>query len=112
MSNTPIEMQVEEQDAYQYRVRYDAWQYHAPRDDGRDKIFLANIPLAWLDIIPFMVARKLLNEGGYDVDRELIVKLQGSDHDLIHAPLGLVAAPPQLSDKPVTAHDAMDWWRL
>jgi hypothetical protein len=98
----PIEMNVEEQNEYQYRVRYDAWQYHEPRDDGSDKIFLANIPLSWLDIVAYMVARKLLDEGGYDVDRQLIVKLQGSDRELMRAPLGVVAATPLLNtDKPV-----------
>jgi hypothetical protein len=100
---TPIEMQVEAQNEYQYRVRYDAWQYLAPRDDGRDnKIFLANIPLSWIDIISYMIARKLLDEGGYELDRELIVRLQGSDRELAHAPLGIVAATPLLNTKPVT----------
>ena len=65
----PIEMNVEPQNEYQYRVRYDAWHYREPRDDGKDKIFLANIPQSWLDILGFMVARKLVDEGGYDVDR-------------------------------------------
>jgi hypothetical protein len=99
----PIEMQVEEQNEHQYRVRYDAWHYREPRDDGLDKIFLANIPLSWLDIVGFMIARKLVDEGGYALDRELIIKLQGSDRDLMHAPLGVVAATPlPKTDKPVT----------
>jgi hypothetical protein len=63
LMSTSIEMNVEEQNEYQYRVRYDAWQYREPRDDGSDKIFLANIPLSWLDIVAYMVARKLLDEG-------------------------------------------------
>ena len=105
---TPIEMQVEVQNEHQYRVRYDAWHYREPRDDGSDKIFLANIPLSWIDIVSFMIARKLVDEGGYELDRELIVKLQGSDHDLVHAPLGVVAATPWLNfDKPVT-HSTFD----
>jgi hypothetical protein len=100
---TPIEMLIEEQDAYQYRVRWEAWQYHAPRDDGSDKIFLANIPLSWLDLVAYMVARKLLDEGGYDVERQLIVRLQGADRELMRAPLGVVAATPLLNiDRPVT----------
>jgi hypothetical protein len=99
---TPIEMLVEEQNEHQYRVRYDAWHYREPRDDGSDKIFLANIPLSWLDLVAYMVARKLLDEGGYDVDRQLIVKLQGADRELMRAPLGVVAATPLLNtDKPV-----------
>jgi hypothetical protein len=99
---TPIEMLVEEQNEHQYRVRYDAWHYREPRDDGSDKIFLGNIPLAWVDIVSFMIARKLIDEGGYDLDRELIVRLQGSDRELAHAPLGIVAATPLLNTKPVT----------
>jgi hypothetical protein len=99
---TPIEMQVEEQNEYQYRVRYDAWQYREPRDDGSDKIFLANIPLSWLDLIAYMVARKLLHEGRYDVERQLIVRLQGSDRELMRAPLGVVAATSLLNTDPVT----------
>jgi hypothetical protein len=38
--------------------------YREPRDDGSDKIFLGNIPLAWVDIVSFMIARKLIDEGG------------------------------------------------
>jgi hypothetical protein len=97
----PIEMQVEPQDEYRYRVRYDAWNYLAPRDDGKDKHFLSNIPLSWIDIIGFMVARKLIDEGGYELDRELVVKLQGSDRELMHAPLGIAANTPMLNTKPV-----------
>ena len=74
----PIEMQVEPQNEYQYRVRYEAWHYRKSRDDGSD-------------------------EGGYDLDRELIVRLQGSDRELAHAPLGIVAATPLLNPKPVTS---------
>ncbi|MFZ2082197.1 MAG: hypothetical protein WAV38_37200 [Xanthobacteraceae bacterium] len=100
---TPIEMNVEPQNEYQYRVRYDGWHYREPRDDGSDKIFLANIPQSWLDTVGFMVARKLIDEGGYDVGRELIIKLQGADRDLAHAPLAVLAATPWPNfDKPVT----------
>ena len=98
----PIEMMIEPQNEHQYRVRYDAWQYLAPRDDGSDKIFLGNIPLAWVDIVAFMIARKLVDEGGYDLDSELIVKLQGSDRELMRAPLGIAAATPLLNTKQVT----------
>ena len=96
---TPIEMQVEEQNEHHYRVRYDAWHYREPRDDGSDKIFLAISRSSWLDIVAFMLARKLVDEGGYDLDRELIVKLQGSDRELAHAPLGIAAATPLLNTK-------------
>ena len=95
-------MLIEPQNGHQYRVRYKAWQYREPRDDDSDKIFLGNIPLPWLDIVSFMIARKLVDEGGYDLDSELVVKLQGSDRELMHAPLGIVAATPLLSAKPVT----------
>jgi hypothetical protein len=98
----PIEMLIEPQNEYQYHVRYDAWQYRAPRNDGSDKIFLGNIPLSWIDIVSFMIARKLIDEGGYELDSDLIIKLQGSDRELMHAPLGIVAATPLLSTNPVT----------
>jgi hypothetical protein len=38
---TPIEMTIEEQNEWNYRVRYEEWTYREPRDDSRDKIFLA-----------------------------------------------------------------------
>jgi hypothetical protein len=101
LAMAPIEMTIEEQSEYQYRVRYAAWEYHAPRDDGRDKIFLANIPPSWLDLVGFMVARKLRDEGGCDEDRQLIIKLQGGDRDLINAPLGVVLNTPLLNTKTV-----------
>jgi hypothetical protein len=101
---TPIEMTVEEQNEYQYRVRYEAWTYRELRDDGRDKIFLANIPSSWLDVVAFLVARKLMDEGGYDVDRQLIIRMQGSDRDLMRASIGVLAATPLPNTKPVT-----DW---
>ena len=64
-----------------------------------DNTFLTNIPEVLLDIIPYVVARKLLSGGSYP---ERIVKLRGADFELMHAPLGIVAATPVLNDKPVT----------
>ena len=79
----PIEMNVEPQNEYQYRVRYDAWHYREPRDDGKDKIFLANIPQSWLDILGFMVARKLVDEGGYGpMRRRLDGCARARDHEI------------------------------
>jgi hypothetical protein len=80
-----------------------AWCYRACWCDGEpDSTFLANIPESWLDLIPFMVARKLLEQGN-NPDRLLIVRLRGADFDLMRAPLGVVAAPPLLNTaKPVT----------
>jgi hypothetical protein len=46
-----------------------------------------------------MVARKLLSGGSHP---ERIVKLRGADFELMHVPLGIVAATPVLNDKPVT----------
>jgi hypothetical protein len=69
--------------------------------DGEPYWREANIPEILLDLVPYMVARKLLSTG-YRPDRILIVKLQGADYELMHAPLGIVAATPVLNDKPVT----------
>ena len=66
-----------------------------------DNTFLTNIPEVLLDIIPYMVARKLLSHGNHP-DRMLIVKLRGADFELMRAPLGILAATPVLNDKPVT----------
>jgi hypothetical protein len=52
-----------------------------------------------------LVARKLMDEGGYDVERQLIIRMQGSDRDLMRASIGVLAATPlPNTDKPVT-----DW---
>jgi hypothetical protein len=61
---------------------------------------LCGVPEAWLDLMPYLIARKLL-EQGYDAERELIVHLAGADYDLMRAPLGLVAATPVLGAVPV-----------
>jgi hypothetical protein len=92
----PFELMVEEQP--------DSWCcYHVRWCDGEpDSVMLANIPEAWLDLIPFMAARRLLEQGS-NPDRLLIVRLHGADFDLMRAPLGVVAAPPLLNvDRPVT----------
>jgi hypothetical protein len=51
------------------------------------------VPEAMLDLLGFMVARRLM-EQGLDPDRQLIVRLLGADFDLIRAPLGAAAAKP------------------
>jgi hypothetical protein len=90
----PFELMVEPQpeSCCCYQVRW--------CDGEPDSVMLANIPEPWLDLIPFMVARRLLEQGS-NPDRLLIVRLCGADFDLMRAPLGVVAAPPLL-DKPVT----------
>jgi hypothetical protein len=54
---------------------------------------LSHIPEPWLDLIGFLSARRLL-EQGYDVNRLLIVRLQNADFELMRAPLGAAAATP------------------
>jgi hypothetical protein len=57
----------------------------------------------YLDLIPFMVARQLLQRGYRDdVERLLVVRLTGADYELMRAPLGQVAAKPLVNTTPVT----------
>ena len=65
--------------------------YRAGWADG--DTLLSHIPEPWLDLFGFLIARRLL-EQGYDVNRLLIVRLQGADFDLMRAPLGAAAATP------------------
>ena len=58
-----------------------------------DSQLIAHVPQLWLDLLPYMVARVLLDRD-YNADRVLVVRLQGADFELMHAPLGAVAAPP------------------
>ena len=51
--------------------------YRACWSDGDTQ--LTHIPEPWLDLIGFLVARRLL-EQGYDVNRLLVVRLQGADY--------------------------------
>jgi hypothetical protein len=100
----PFQLIVEEQPGSDgcYRVRW--------CDDEPKNIFLANIPPSWLDLIPYMVARKLLEQGN-NPERLLIVKLRGADFDLMRSPLGVVAAPPLLNtNKPVTQRVHNPYW--
>src|SRR5438270_13204458 len=77
----PFELMVEEQP--------DTWCYRVCWCDGEpDNMFLANIPESWLDLIPYMAARRLLEQGN-NPDRLLIVRLRGADFDLMRAPLGV-----------------------
>jgi hypothetical protein len=60
-------------------------------DDGDDLV--SNVPYCYLDLLPFMIARTLL-EQGYNLERQLIVRLRGADFEMMRAPLGAVAATP------------------
>ena len=65
--------------------------YRACWADG--DMLLSYIPEPWLDLIGFLIARRLL-EQGYDVNRLLVVRLQGADYVLMRALLGAAAATP------------------
>jgi hypothetical protein len=56
-----------------------------------------NYTASWLEgLMGFFIARKLL-ECGHQVERELIVRLQGADFELFRAPLGAAAATPLIN---------------
>lgn len=59
-------------------------------DDG---VFLAEVSYCFLDLLPFLVARILL-EQGYNLERLLVVRLRGADFEMMRAPLGAAAATP------------------
>ena len=62
---------------------------------------LDDVPEVWLDLIPYLAARVLLSRG-YAAGRGFIVRLQGSDRDMMRAPLGAEAATPKAnSSSPV-----------
>jgi len=78
----------------------DALLYKACWDDGDDLV--ANVPYPYLDLLPFMIARTLL-ERGYDLKRLLVVRLRGADYEMARAPLGQLAATPTVNTaRPVT----------
>jgi|SRR5271167_1104246 len=78
----------------------DDWLYKACWSDGDE--LMANVPYCLLDLMPWMIARALL-EQGYKTDRLLIVRLRSADYELMRAPLGAVAATPLVNMmKPVT----------
>ena len=87
---TPIELTVtpHQDDHYLYRADW---------ADG--DVLLSHIPQPWLDLFGFLIARRLL-EQGYDVNRLLVVRLQGADYLLLHAPLGAAAATPWSMSRP------------
>ncbi len=66
--------------------------YRAIWPDG--EIYVDQIPQGYLDLIPFMIARRLFFDHGYDPDRMLIVRLYGADYEMLRAPLGAAAATP------------------
>jgi hypothetical protein len=72
----------------------DGCSYRAEWTDGDTVV--EHIPECFLNLIPFMLARKLL-EWGYNVERMLVVRLQGADFALMRAPLGAAAATPLLN---------------
>ena len=80
-------------------IPHDGWYYRGVWSDGR--VQLENIPEAFLDLMPFMLARVLL-EQGYNAARPFIVRLQGADYELMRATLGAAAATPLVNAaKPV-----------
>lgn len=58
-----------------------------------EEVVYEGIPEPLLDLVPFIVARRLL-EWGYNTSRTLVVHLRGADYELMRAPLGAVAATP------------------
>ena len=81
---TPIELTVTQHSD-------DSSLYRASWSDG--DTLLSHIPEPWLDLMGFLIARRLLQQG-YDVNRLLVVRLLGADFELMRAPLGAAAAPP------------------
>jgi hypothetical protein len=75
--------------------------YRVGWTDGEPLRPIENVPEILLDLTPYIAARKLLAEG-YHPERMLIIQLRGADYELMHAPLGIVAATPVLNAKPVT----------
>jgi hypothetical protein len=77
----------------------DDWLCKACWADGGDLVW--SVPYHCLDLLPFMIARILL-EQGYDLERLLVVRLRGADFEMMRAPLGAVAATPLVNTlKPV-----------
>jgi hypothetical protein len=68
--------------------------YRACWPDG--ETLLTQVPESFLDLIGFMLARRLL-EQGYAVERIFIVRLQGADFELMRCPLGTAAAAPLIN---------------
>ncbi|MGA2311886.1 MAG: hypothetical protein ABSF87_05900 [Xanthobacteraceae bacterium] len=74
--------------------------YAACWPDG-DGAVVHHIPEIFLDLVPFLAARQLV-DWGYGLDRKLVVRLSGADYDLMRgATLGLAAATPLLNPVPV-----------
>ncbi len=64
--------------------------YRACWADG--DVLLSHIPEPWLDLMGFLIARRLL-EQGYDVNRLLVVRLLGADYELMRAPRAPLLPP-------------------
>jgi hypothetical protein len=75
--------------------------YQACWDDGR--VVICNIPGVFLDLIGFMAARVLL-EQGFNPERKLLVRLQGADYELLSASLGAAAATPMINNETPVEH--------
>ena len=77
----------------------------APQVDGTyaayldDDTVISGVGEVFLDLIPFMVARLLL-QGGRDPNAMLVVKLVGADFLMLEAPLSLAARTPLLNTAP------------
>jgi hypothetical protein len=62
--------------------------------DGDELV--SHVPYNFLDLMPFMIARALL-EHGYNLERLLVVRLRGADYEMARAPLGQLAATPRIN---------------
>jgi hypothetical protein len=69
--------------------------------DGDDLV--SSVPYSYLDLLPFMIARTLL-EQGYDLNRLLIMWLRGADYEMARAPLGQLAATPLINTARLVTH--------
>lgn len=91
--------------------RDDATLYAGWLDSGNGEMLVNHIHEVFLDLMPFLVARRL-HDRGYDLDSQLIVRLQGSNRDMMRAPLGVAAAPPLVNTVAPIRHRAhVVYWR-
>jgi hypothetical protein len=81
--------------------------YQACWSDGR--VAICNIPEIFIDLLPFMAARVLL-EQGFNPKRRLIVRLQGADYELLSASLGSAAATPLINKETPVKHAARNMY--
>ena len=104
MSMTPIEIIVTPQgEALQGN---DFYQSH----DADGRRLCGDVREVMLDLIPFIVARLLLDWNYYDLETLFIVRLQGSDSVMMRAPLGAVAATPLPNTANPIRHPSYNAW--